>query len=254
MGYTGSVALVTGAGSGMGARAARRLAATGAKVAALDLNAEGLAETARGYETITTFAVDVTDAAAVASIVRQVEADLGPIDRVVSAAGIMPTGRLLEMDTALIHKITTVNFGGTVNVVKAAMPPMLERRRGEVVIFGSMSGLIPGVLMGAYNASKAAVIAFAEVLVHENRDSGVDVVCVCPPLVDTPLLAAEKAAVGTLKNRKALSPDQVLDAVESGLERGRFLVFADRQSKVGSWVRRLAPGVVWRVNHRDEGF
>jgi NAD(P)-dependent dehydrogenase (short-subunit alcohol dehydrogenase family) len=252
--YTGSVALVTGGGSGMGRLAVERFAAAGAIVAALDLDADGLAAAADGRPDVHTFTVDVTDADAVASVVQQVEEQCGPIDRVMTAAGIMPTGKLVDMPTPLIQKVMDVNYGGSVNVVKVALPPMLDRGRGDVVMFASMSGLIPGLMLGAYNASKAAVVAFCEVLSHEHRDSGIRFACVCPPLVDTPLLAKEKEKLGQLRSRDPLQPGQVLDAIEDGLEHGRPLVFADRTSAIGWKMRRYAPSIVWRVNHKEEGW
>ena len=98
MAYSGAVALVTGGGSGMGRIAARNCAKTGAAVAILDLNEEGMAETAGEFPNIHRFTVDITDAERVRQVVAQIEAELGPIDRVYNAAGIMPFGKLLEMD------------------------------------------------------------------------------------------------------------------------------------------------------------
>ena len=93
MAFHGTVALITGAGSGMGQLAARRLAEQGAKVAALDLNEEGLRQTQSGHDNVRNFAVDVTNAQAVDAAVKEIETDLGPIDRVFNAAAIMPRDR-----------------------------------------------------------------------------------------------------------------------------------------------------------------
>ena len=141
MTFRGNVALVTGGGSGMGQRMCERMAAQGAKVAALDLNEEGLAKTAATSRNITTFPVDVTDRAAVEQIVEKVAADLGPIDRVAAAAAIMPSDALAEMDADLITKVMDVNFNGVVHVTKAVLPQMLERRSGDMIIFASLMGL-----------------------------------------------------------------------------------------------------------------
>ena len=116
MAFHGKVALVTGAASGMGRLSARRLAAAGAQVAILDVNEAGLRETQGDLASLRAFPVDVTDARAVSAVVRQVESELGPIDRVMNAAAIMPTDRLLAQDADLINRIMAINYGGTVNV------------------------------------------------------------------------------------------------------------------------------------------
>ncbi len=142
MAYRGKVALVTGAGSGMGRLAARTFAEAGAKVAALDVSEKGLAETAQGLPGIRTFKVDVTDAAAMQDAVETIERDLGPIDRVYNCAAIMPLGKLTEQDAAVQHKIMSINVGGLINVTRFALPKMVERRRGDFVSFASMAGIV----------------------------------------------------------------------------------------------------------------
>ena len=126
----GRVCFVVGAGSGIGRAAARRWAAAGGVVAAVDVNEAGLAETAEGRPGIHVRWLDVTDAEAVAAAVKEIEAQLGPIERVYSCAAIQPTARLLEQDVQEIHRVMQVNYGGLVNVSLATLPRMLKRRRG----------------------------------------------------------------------------------------------------------------------------
>lgn len=254
MAFHGKVALVTGAASGMGRLAARRLAAGGARVAALDVNEPGLRETRGDDERIRTVTVDVTDARAVADAVRAVEAELGPIDRVLNAAAIMPTERLLAQDPELVNRIMAINYGGTVNVTLAVLPGMIERRRGDLVNFASVAGWMPALHFGAYNASKFAVVAFTEVLAHENRGRGVRFACVCPPPVATPLLDQAKSQPKVLALQPPIAPETVLDAIERDLERGRLMVFPDRNAAVAVWLRRHLPRLVWWNIHRAEGF
>ena len=254
MAFHGKVALVTGAASGMGRLATRRLASGGALVAALDVNEAGLRETRGEEERIRTFAVDVTDARAVADTVRRVEAELGPIDRVMNAAAIMPTDRILDQDADLVNRIMAINYGGTVNVTMAALPGMIARRRGDFVNFASVAGWMPALHFGAYNASKFAVVGFTEVLAHENRGSGVRFACVCPPPVATPLLDQAKSQPKVLSQLPAIAPETVLDAIERDLERGRLMVYPDRNAAITVWLRRHLPGVLWWNIHRVEGF
>lgn len=254
MAFHGKVALVTGAASGMGRLAAQRLARSGASVAAVDLNEAGLAETARGQGGIRPFAADVTDTRGVEALVARVEAEIGPIDRVMNAAAIMPTGRLLEQDTDLIRRIMDVNYLGTVAVCQAALPRLLSRRRGDLVNFASVAGWMPTLHFGAYNASKFAVVAYTEVLAHENRAGGVRFACVCPPPVATPLLDQAKSKPKILDALPPIAPETVLDAIERDLERGRLMVFPDRNARMSVRLRRFLPGLLWRGLHRTEGF
>jgi NAD(P)-dependent dehydrogenase (short-subunit alcohol dehydrogenase family) len=254
MAFHGKVALVTGAASGMGRLATRRLAAGGAQVAALDVNEAGLRETGGDDAKIRGYAVDVTDTRAVAEIVRRVESELGPIDRVLNAAAIMPTDRLLDQDAELVDRIMAINYGGTVNVTYAVLPGMIARGRGDLVNFASVAGWLPTLHFGAYNASKFAVVAFTEVLAHENRQSGVRFACVCPPPVATPLLDQAKSQPKILSQIPPIRPETVLDAIERDLERGRLMVFPDRNAAITVWLRRHLPRLTWWNVHRVEGF
>ena len=156
MPFDGKVVLITGAGSGMGRLAARRLAAAGASVAGVDVNEAGLRETGQGCERFRAWPLDVTDERAVASTVAEIESALGPVDRVMNAAAIMPTELILKQDAGLINRIMDINYGGTVNVTMATLPGMLARGRGDLVNFASIAGWVPSMHFGAYNASKFA--------------------------------------------------------------------------------------------------
>jgi NAD(P)-dependent dehydrogenase (short-subunit alcohol dehydrogenase family) len=256
MAYKGKVALVTGGGSGMGRVAARNCAAAGASVAILDLNEEGMAETAGELPAIRTYAADITDAARVQEIVGEVEAEIGPIDRVYNAAGIMPFGKLLEQNVDVIHKIMDINYGGLVNVSKATLPAMVGRGKGEFISFASMAGWFPLLMAGAYNASKFAVVAYTEVLYHENRDSGITFACVCPDVVRTPLLqqARDTAWPKMMESGNSHEPEEILEAIERSLEKGEFWVFPSKDAKRGWRARRWLPEMMWKHVHKTEGW
>ena len=256
MAFTGQLAVITGGGSGVGQAWARQLAADGVIVALLDVNTEGMQATASGFETIHTFEVDITDSGAVSAVFSTIETTLGPVDRVVNAAAIMPFGRLVDEDPRVTNKVMSVNYGGLVNVATAALPPMLERGYGDFISFSSMTGIIPGLLMGAYASSKAAVQHYSEILYHENRDSGLRFCCVCPPAVATPLWRqAEATVVPKLPSKgETLTPDQVIAEVERCLEGGKPFAFPGKHTKFGVLMRRLFPGLVWKASHEAEGF
>jgi NAD(P)-dependent dehydrogenase (short-subunit alcohol dehydrogenase family) len=257
MSFDGKVVLITGAASGMGRLAAHRMAEIGARVAALDVNEAGLDETvsqSRHGERIRAQRLDVTDTAAVEAATKDVESRLGPIERVYNAAAIMPTRLLAKQDTAEIHRIMDVNYGGVVNVTKAVLPGMLERRRGDLINFASIAGWTPSMHFGAYNASKFAVVAFTEVQFHEQRRSGVRIACVCPPPVDTPLLAQATSRPKVLEQMgRPIRPDRVLDAIDRHLVRGRLWVFPDARTRLTWRMRRWVPDLLWAGVHRIEG-
>ena len=256
MSFRGQVAVITGGGSGMGQAWARRLAKDGATVAILDVNEAGMAETAASASNIKPYALDITDADAVASVFADIEASLGPVDRVANAAAIMPFGRLLDEDPKLTTRVMTINYGGLVNVATAALPKMIERGSGDFVSFSSMTGIVPGLLMGAYASSKAAVQFYTEILYHENRNSGLRFCCVCPPAVKTALWQqAEATVVPNLPSKgETLMPDVVIDEIERCLDKGKLFSYPGKQTQLGVVMRRLFPQLIWRVSHDAEGF
>jgi short-subunit dehydrogenase len=92
------------------------------------------------------------------------------------------------------------------------------------------------------------------VLQHENRKSGVRFACVCPPPVATPLLDQAKSQPKVLDALPPIKPETVLDAIERDLERGKLMVFPDRNAAITVWMRRHLPRLVWSYIHRVEGF
>lgn len=247
MTFRGNVALITGAASGMGQLSAWRLAAEGVKVAAIDVDEAGLERTARRAPSIHPMVCDVSDWEAVQQCVARVEADLGGIDRVTNAAAIAPSGSLLDQPVETIRKLMDVNYLGTVHVTRAALPAMLERGHGDLVNYASLAGWLPSPGLGAYSATKFAVVAFTETLAHEIAGRGVRVACVCPPIVDTPLLdQVQEGALALIEAEKPIAPEVVLDAVEVGIDRGQLFVFPTGRTRAAWIVRRLAPSVLWQ--------
>ncbi len=253
MALEGAVALVTGAGSGMGQLAAQRFAHDGVRVAALDVNEEGLRQTISGQDAIRAWPVDVTNPQAVESAVGEVEAQLGPIDSVFNAAAILRTAPLLEQGRDAIHRIMAINYGGTVNITLATLPAMLERGAGTLVNFASVAGWMPTFDFGAYTASKFAVVAFTETLWQENLGRGVRFACVCPPPVATPMLDAIASRPNVLDVQPPLAPSEVLDAIDRALAAGRFWVFPGKGSASAWRARRFLPGRVWKRLRKIEG-
>jgi NAD(P)-dependent dehydrogenase (short-subunit alcohol dehydrogenase family) len=249
------VCFVAGAASGLGRLAAQRWSRAGGVVAATDIDEEGLLETAAGDDSIQIWHLDVTNYAEVETVVKTIESELGPIDRVYSCAAIQPTALLLEQGHEEIHRVMNINYGGIVNVSLVTLPRLLERSRGALINFASIAGWIPSLHFGAYNASKFASVAFTEVLYHENRGKGVHISCVCPSQVDTPLILQATSKPKILETGPApMKPEAVLDAIDRAVERGKFWVFPGAHTQAGWRLRRFLPSLMWKIDHDAEGF
>ena len=249
-----SVLFITGAGSGIGQLMAQRALAAGWAVAALDVQQAGL-DKLGDSPALLKIVADITDLQAIEAAADAAESRLGPIDRLVNAAAIMPLGLLTDQSAELMHRTMAINYGGLVNVSKAILPRMMRRGRGEFVSFASMAGHWPLIYMGAYNATKHAVVAFTEVLHHETRKSGVRTICVCPPIVATPLLKQAKDSVWP-KIFDVFAPitsEQVVEAIDRTLRGRGFWVFPGPLTRISWYLRRLIPGPMWWFVHRVEG-
>ncbi|MCB1645018.1 MAG: SDR family oxidoreductase [Pseudomonadales bacterium] len=247
---------ITGGGSGMGQLAARQFAEQGYQVAAIDVNEKGLLETAAGYQNIRTFQTDVTDYQAVLDAVEETENRLGPIKRVYNAAAIMPLGKIVDQDADVFRRVMDINYNGVVNVTKATLPRLLERNSGDLINFASIAGWLPTIYMAAYDASKFAVVAFTEVLYHEHRDSNINVVCVCPPPVKTPLLQQARDTVWpkVFDSGDHIEASDVLAAIEASITAGELFAFPGKSTRSIWRMRRWFPNLLWKQVHKAEGI
>lgn len=252
MAFHGKVALITGGASGLGKEMAVRLAGQGAKVAILDWDEAGLARTAALSANMIPFAGDVTNLARVREVVATVEQDVGPIDRLVHCAAIMPGGVLHETTPEQIHDVMAVNYGGAVNVIQTVLPAMQQRDRGDIIVFGSIAGVIPTPKFGAYGATKAATNHYMRVLMAENKAMRIRFQLVCPSAVNTPLIdqAVEKGPRFLRRMQQTGenidTPAVVLDAVEDALEKGKQVIYPGIAGRL--WFGyRLFPAVLTRL-------
>jgi short-subunit dehydrogenase len=178
-------------------------------------------------------------------------ADAGPLDRVVHAAGISVPGTALEQPLGDAERIWRVDYLGTVHVVRAALPGMLGRAQGELVLFSALAGWLPSPRLSAYAAAKAAVNAYAEVLAQEHRGGGVKIRCVCPGRVDTPLFRRSGAQDPFAAARGGgLPPGAVLDEVDRSLARDELFVFPGATARLAVRGKRYVPGLLQRVASR----
>jgi 2,3-dihydro-2,3-dihydroxybenzoate dehydrogenase len=189
-GIAGRVALVTGAGRGIGAAVARSLSGLGARVALADSDADALHATAAGLPNAVGYPADVTDGPAVDRLVATVEQDLGPIDILVNVAGVLRTGEVGDTSDADWATLFAVNTGGVFHVSRAVSRRMRPRRRGSIVTVSSNAAGVPRAGMASYAASKAAATMFTKSLGLELAPYGIRCNVVAPGSTDTDMQRA----------------------------------------------------------------
>ena len=252
MAFTGKVALVTGGASGMGRVSALRLAQGGAKVAILDMNERALAETAAASPNIRAWRCNVADWKQVEDRVADVERELGPIDRLTHAAGIMPSYAVMDTTLEEARRLIEVNYFGTLHMIRAVVPGMIARNRGDVILFGSISGMALTPKLGAYAASKAAVNVLGETLANELSKTALRIAVVLPPAVNTPLIEqslntdAAQALHQAKKSGRLSDPEKIVTQIEAGLEKGKKAIYPGEAKLLEIW-HTLAPRLWWKT-------
>ena len=210
LGLAGRIAVVTGAGGGLGRAIAAGLAAAGARLVLLDRDAVSCEETAAALRTGAAEAIamrcDVTDPEAVAAAADRTARDLGPAEVLVNNAGLLRPGPIATLTLEEWNRLLGVNLTGYFLVAKAFGRQMLERRRGAIVHVASIAGRHPQPWSGAYSVSKAGVVMLAQQLALEWGPSGVRSNVVSPGLVRTPMTDAYYRIPEVAERRAGMVP------------------------------------------------
>ena len=223
MRFEGRVSVVTGASQGIGETIARNLAAAGAAVVLVDVQADKLeavaASIAGAGGRAEARAVDVGDAAAVEAAVAAVVAAHGRIDHLVNNAGITRDGLLMRMKEADWDAVLRVNLKGAFNFSKSVLRTMIAARYGRIVNIASIAGLMGNAGQANYAASKAGLIALAKSLAREVGSRGITVNAVAPGFIATAMTDAlpeevRKAYLEAIPLKKFGLPKDVASAVE----------------------------------------
>ena len=184
------VALVTGAGSGIGAAVARRLAARGDHVACVDIDGDRAAEVASGIEGSLALSADVTDESQCREMVAATLDRFGDLDSAVACAGIEMAGDSLEFDAAAFRRVVDVNLTGSFLTAREAARAMTSQGHGgTIVLIGSINSkvVLPGT--AAYASSKGGVLLLGQALALDLARRGIRVNTVGPGVTDTPMSA-----------------------------------------------------------------
>ena len=190
MRFDNQVAVVTGAGRGIGHAIAVRLASEGARLASVsrtEANAQKTAEeiNAARADASKAYAVDVADQAAVQKAAEQIFQDFGRVDILVNNAGVTRDGLSMRMSMDDWDTVLNTNLKGAFNFTQAIMRPMIKQRSGRIINISSISGLIGNAGQANYAASKAGLIGLTKTLARELASRGITVNAVAPGLIET---------------------------------------------------------------------
>jgi NAD(P)-dependent dehydrogenase (short-subunit alcohol dehydrogenase family) len=196
------VAIVTGAGSGIGEASAIRLAEEGATVICADINLESAHRTAAQIVSAgflaEGYAIDIAESQACSALIDHTVSQYGAIDILVNNAGVNLPGVFHEVTNETIDRTLNVNVKGAMYLTRAALPHMLKNSRGSIVNMSSVNGLVSEPYLSVYSASKGAIVMFTRGIALDYAKTGIRCNAICPGWVDTPINHAHAKMLGGL--------------------------------------------------------
>ena len=244
---TGARTILTGASSGIGHALALRLAAQGARLVLASRNEERLASLAEAIRarggSAAVVPTDVADPAQRARLVEQALAALGGLDVLVNNAGVGARGPFEGASEERLRRIMEINFFGTTELTRLALPHLCRGRSPMIVNVASVLGrrAIPGMV--EYCASKFAMVGWSEGLRAELARHGVHVLVVCPGGVETEfdVHMIERRTQPTWRDRRRMSPDRCAQLIVGAMRRRKNEVVITTTAKLVVWLNRLSP-------------
>lgn len=258
----GKVAIVTGAGAGIGAALTQKLVENGARVVAADLNAEKVSEVsnrlnAQVADSVVGIGTDVCVAAGIEDLISTAESSFGPVDLYFANAGV-GGGVGLDAGEDAWDLALQVNVMAHVRAAQLLIPGWVERGSGYFVSTASAAGLLTQIGSATYSVSKHAAVAFAEWLLITYGDQGVAVSCLCPMGVNTDMLnggtdsadeSERKAAKAVTDAGGVLEPLEVADIVLEAIGDERFLILPHTEVQI-FWQRKSGDYDRWLIGMR----
>jgi len=246
-----SLALVTGASSGIGANLARELAKDGHDLILSARRVEPMQVLAEELKAVScnsiVIAADLSKSGAAAALVRDIETRGLTVDVLINAAGFGANGRFDASDPLRISEMLQVNVVALTELTRILLPGMVSRRKGQIMLVASTAGFQPGPQMAVYSASKAYVLSFGEAIAFELQDSGVTVTTLCPGATDTEFARVADAGSSALFKGAlfpVMQPSEVARIGYQALKARRRVVIAGFVNKIIATSARLSPSFV----------
>ena len=260
--FNGKVAIITGAGSGIGKALAEELARRGAHVVISDINDERIKAVGKmiadAKGAVTASVLDVSDYEAVKRLIEDTATTHGRIDYLFNNAGIAVSGPAEDFTIDDWRRVIDINLYGVVHGVAVAYPLMVRQGFGHIVNTASIEGLLPGATLPSYLASKYGVVGLSNALNIAGADHGVRVSAVCPGYIKTAIFADSKAinmdkekGMIEMERLRGITPEECAIAILHGIERNQAIIVVTWLAKIVWWLYRLSPGLmIWQMKKR----
>jgi NAD(P)-dependent dehydrogenase (short-subunit alcohol dehydrogenase family) len=256
--FSGKIAIVTGAASGLGQGFATEIARAGGTVVAADINFEGVEKTVAGIESsggeAEAHRLDVTDSVAVTELVDGTAAKHGRIDYIFNNAGIATQGLVQEIPIENWDEIIDINLKGVVYGVSAAYKHMVKQGHGHIVNTASLAGLVPSPLLAPYSTVKFGVVGLSDSLRVEAKAAGVTVTALCPGFIESGIYESARTAGDFNEevfraNLPMIVPlDKGVKKLLEGVVKKKRIVTLPFYAYPLIWAYKLTPSVAIRVS------
>ncbi len=251
--YNKKLALITGGSSGIGFSIARHLIQAGSDVFIIARRLENLTSSildlknskVHSSQRVGLISADVSREGTITPILQKFITKVGAPDYVFNSAGIVIPGTVTELTHQDYQLLLNINFLGTVNVIKAILPSMCERKAGHIINISSFAGFFPSYGYSAYGASKFAVRGYTDVLRSELKEFNINVSIVYPADTDTPQLRRERLQQSDLMKQinstaGMMSADEVAISILKGVARRRYVITPGFESSFAWFIANVA--------------
>lgn len=256
--YVDKVVVITGGSSGIGLAIAKEFSLRKAKMVLISRNKEKLIQAKSELEKINGipssvfyYPADVSDKEQINSVMLQIGEQFHGIDVFVNSAGIITCGRFADQPIQDLEACLFTNYLGAVYATKAAWP-WLKKNKGMLGFVSSVAGYTGVIGYSSYAPPKFAMTGLAECLRLEAKDDGIRISIIYPPDTETPLLEHERKhslpeSLALNKNIKTITAERVAHVFMSGLQKNKFEIYCDFNSRFVRWMKNTFPGLFSRI-------